>query len=102
MQSTLAQVLDSLPDYYEELFDVRCGTEGTEGTSVSDQELIRQNLSEREKAVSSLERSRFFPADILNDQQRVKAQQLLDLKDFASTDFWPAPGDEWPRLAPHW
>ena len=37
MQTTLAQVLDSLPDYFQEMFDIRCGTEGTEGTSVSDQ-----------------------------------------------------------------
>ena len=84
------------------MFDIRCGTEGTEGTSVSDQELIRRNLSEREKSVSSLERSRFFPEHILNEQQRSKARQLLDLNDFASENFWPAPGKESPRLSPRW
>ena len=102
MQTSLAQVLDTLPQYFQELFDTRCGTEGVEGTSVSDHELVRRNLSDREKAVSSLDQRRYFPANLLTEQQRIKAKQLLDLRDFASVKFWPAPGEERPRLAPQW
>ena len=102
MQDTLGRVLDSVPQCFRDLFDIRCGTEGTEGTSVSDQELIRKNLSERERSVGILERSRFFPENILNDEQRAKAKALLVLNNFSGEDFWPAPGNERPRLAPFW
>ena len=102
MQETLRMEFADLPAYLPKHSDLSLCSDGVVAASWSDTELVRNNLSRRERSLGHMEirsASEFF-LGILIAEQRAQAESLYLMGGFASELSCPVPGQEVPRAAP--